>query len=88
MMSSSEIEEASIGVPSLLAMDIRHNLSRSILVDGTSQSLEAVTEEVTDIFENFTQLHCDVEDPAVSQLNNHVTGCYRSSACKNSKKRV
>ena len=35
-MSSSEIEEASIGVPSLLVIDIKHNLPRNISADGTS----------------------------------------------------
>ena len=50
MTSSSEIEEASIGVSSLLVMDTRHNLSLKMTsADGTSQSPEAVAEEVTDI---------------------------------------
>ena len=50
-MSSSEIEEASMGVPSLLVMITRHNLLlKTMSVDGTSQSPEAVVEEVTDIF--------------------------------------
>ena len=51
MMSSSEIEEASIGVPSLFVVVTRHNLLlKTMSVDGTSQSLEAVAEEVMDIF--------------------------------------
>ena len=49
-MSSSETEEASIGVSSLLVMDTRHNLSlKMTLVDGTSQSPEVIAEEVMDI---------------------------------------
>ena len=64
-MSSSEIEEASIGVPSPLVIDSKHNLSQNELVGGTSQSLEAVVEEVTDIFvEKFhltlPKLHCGI----------------------------
>ena len=60
MMSSSEIEEASIGVPSPLVIDSKHNLLQNESVGGTSQSLEVVAEEVTDIFggkisPNFTQ---------------------------------
>ena len=50
MMSSSKIEEASIGVPSPLVIDSKHNLSQNESVGGTSQSLEAVAEEVTNIF--------------------------------------
>ena len=50
MSSSSEIEEASIGVSYPLVIDTRHNLSpKMTLADGTSQSPEAVVEEVTDI---------------------------------------
>ena len=84
MMSSSEIEEASIGVSSILMMVTRHNLLiKTMLVDGTSRSLEVVAEEVTDIFFSkfciLPYLHCDVEDPAVSQISIHVTKCYRSS---------
>ena len=48
-MSSSKIEEASIGVPSLLVIESKHNLSWNELGDGTSQSLEVVAEEVMDI---------------------------------------
>ena len=51
MMSSSEMEEASIGVPSPLVMVIKSNLLRSELGDGTSQSLDAVAEKVMDIME-------------------------------------
>ena len=83
-MSSSEIEEASIGAPSLLVMVTRHNLLlKTMLVDGTFRSLEAVAEEVMDIiilkFCILPYLCCDVEDPAVSQINIQVTGCYGSS---------
>ena len=83
-MSSSEIEEASIGVPSLFVMVTRHNLLlKTMSVDGTSRSLEAVAEEVMDIiilkFCILSYLHCDVEDPAVLQINIHITGCYGSS---------
>ena len=52
-MSSSEMEEASIGVPSPLVMVINSNLVQNELGDGTSQSLDAVAEEVTDIVEGF-----------------------------------
>ena len=96
MMSSSEIEEASIGVPSLFVMVTRHNLLlKTMSVDGTSQSQEAVAEEGMDIiilkFCILSYLHCDVEDPAVSQINMQVTRCYRSSehnqhSTENSKK--
>ena len=48
-MSSSEMEEASIGVSSPLIIESKHNLSRNDLGDGTSQSLDVVVEEVTDI---------------------------------------
>ena len=48
-MSSSKMEEASIGVPSPLVMESKHNLSWNDLGDGTSQSLDVVAEEVTDI---------------------------------------
>ena len=51
MMSSSKMEEASIGVPSPLVMVINSNLFRNELGDGTSQSLDAVAEEVMDIVE-------------------------------------
>ena len=51
MMSSSEMEEASIGVPSPLIMVIKSNLVQSELGGGTSQSLNAVVEEVMDIVE-------------------------------------
>ena len=55
IMSSSEIEEGSIRVPSPLVIDSKHNLSQNESVGGTSQSLEAVAEEITDILgENFT----------------------------------
>ena len=47
------MEEASIGVPSLLVMVINSNLFRNELGDGTSRSLDAVAEEVTDIVEGF-----------------------------------
>ena len=50
-MSSSKMEEASIGVPSPLVMIIRSNLLQYELGDGTSRSLVAVAEEVTDIME-------------------------------------
>ena len=50
-MSSSVMEEASIGVPSPLVIEINSNLSRNELGDGTSQSLDAVAEEVMDIVE-------------------------------------
>ena len=51
MMSSSEIEEASIGVSSPLVMVTRHNLLlKTMPVDGSSWSPEAVVEEVMDIF--------------------------------------
>ena len=48
---SSETEEASIGVPSLLVMDTRHNLSLKMTsAKGSSSSLpEAVAEEVVEI---------------------------------------
>ena len=51
MVSSSEMEEASIGVPSPLVMVIKSNLLRNELGDGASQSLDAVAEEVMDILE-------------------------------------
>ena len=51
MMSSSIMEEASIGVPSPLVIESNSNLSQNELGDGTSQSLDAVAEEVTDIVE-------------------------------------
>ena len=84
MMSSSEVEEASIGVPYLLVMVTRHNLPlKTMSVDGTSQSMEAVVEEVTDIFFSkfciLPYLCCDVEDPVVSQINVHITECCGSS---------
>ena len=50
-MSSSVMEEASIGVPSPLVTEINNNLFQNELGDGTSQSLDAVAEEVTDIVE-------------------------------------
>ena len=50
-MSSSKMEEASIGVPSPLVIVINSNLFRNELGDGTSRSLDAVAEEVTDIVE-------------------------------------
>ena len=43
-MSSSIMEEASIGVPSPLVIVINSNLFRNELGDGTSQSLDAVVE--------------------------------------------
>ena len=49
MMSSSEMKEASSGVPSPPVMVINSNLFRKDLGDGTSQSLDAVADEVTDI---------------------------------------
>ena len=50
MTSSSEIEEASIGVSSPLVIDTRHNQSpKMTLANGTSQSPEMVVEEVMDI---------------------------------------
>ena len=49
MMSSSKMEEASIGVPSPLVMVINSNLFQNELGDGTSWSLNAVAEEVMDI---------------------------------------
>ena len=71
-------------MPSLFVMVTRHNLLlKTMSVDGTSQSPEAVVEEVTDIiilkFCILSYLHCDVEDPAVLQINIHVTGCYGNS---------
>ena len=65
MMSSSEIEEAFIGVPSPLIMDIKHYLLQNESVDGTSQSPEVVAEEVMDIFVGklypiWPKLCCDV----------------------------
>ena len=41
-MSSSKMEEASIGVPSPLVMVINSNLVRNESGDGTSQSLHAM----------------------------------------------
>ena len=52
-MPSSIMEEASIGVPSLLVMVIDSNLFLNESGDGTSQSLDAVVEEVMDIVEEF-----------------------------------
>ena len=49
MMSSSEMEEASIGVSSPLVMVSNSNLFQNELGGGTSQSLDAVAEELTDI---------------------------------------
>ena len=49
MMSSSVMEGASIGVPSPLVIVINSTLFQNELGDGTSQSLDAVAEEVTDI---------------------------------------
>ena len=49
MMSSSVMEEASIGVPSPLVIEINSNRNES--GDGTSWSLDAVAEEVTQIVE-------------------------------------
>ena len=43
------MKEASSGVPSPLAMVTNSNLFRKDLGDGTSQSLDAVADEVTDI---------------------------------------
>ena len=65
MMSSSEIEEASIGVPSPLVIDSKHKLSQNELVGRTSRSLEVVAEEVTDIFVGkfhltLPKLHCGI----------------------------
>ena len=37
-------------MPSPLVIDSKHNLLQNELMGGTSQSLEAVAEEVTDIF--------------------------------------
>ena len=48
-MSSSKMEEASIGVPSPPVMESKHNLLQNELGDGTSRSLEVVAEEVMDI---------------------------------------
>ena len=48
-MSSPKMEEASIGVPSPLVIESKHNLLRNDLGDGTSQSLDVVAEEVMDI---------------------------------------
>ena len=45
MMSSSEMKEASCGVPSPLVMVTNSNLFRKDLGDGTSQSLDAVADE-------------------------------------------
>ena len=53
MMSSSVMEEASIGVPSPLVVVINSNLVWNELGDGTSWSLNAVVEEVMDIVEGF-----------------------------------
>ena len=50
-MSSSVMEEASIGVPSPLVMVINSNLFQNESGDGTSRSLDAVAEEVMDIME-------------------------------------
>ena len=48
-MSSSEMEEASSGVPSPLIIETTSNLSCNESGDGTSQSRDTVAEEVTDI---------------------------------------
>ena len=45
----SKMEEASIGVPSPLVIESKHNLLWNESGDGTSQSLDVVAEEVTDI---------------------------------------
>ena len=45
------MKEASIGVPSPLVIGINNNLSQNESGDGTSRSLDAVVEEVTDIVE-------------------------------------
>ena len=71
-------------MPSLLVMVTRHSLLlKTMSVDGTSQSPEAVVEEVTDIiilkFCVLPYPRCDVEDPAVLQINIHITGCYGGS---------
>ena len=74
MMPSSEIEEASIGVSSLLVMDTRHNLSlKTTSVDGTSWSLKAVVEEVMDIL-NFTLVLSSLQCGSSSFTNRFVTG--------------
>ena len=49
MVSSSKMKEASSGVPSPLVMVTNSNRFRKVLGDGTSQSLHALADEVTDI---------------------------------------
>ena len=49
MMSSSKIKEASSGVPSLLVILISNKQFWKESGDGTSRSLGAVADEVTDI---------------------------------------
>ena len=68
-MSSSVMEEASIGVPSPLVIEINSNLFQNESGDGTSQCLIALAEEVTDIvgknyFYLTKNIHCVGLDPA------------------------
>ena len=51
MMSSSEMKEASSGVPSPLVIFISNNQFWKESGDGTSQSLDTVADEVMDILD-------------------------------------
>ena len=60
------MKEASSGVPSPLVMVTNSNLFRKDLGDGTSQSLDAVADEVTDILGRQKLLFYLLKDVAVS----------------------
>ena len=66
MMSSSKKKEASSGVPSPLVMVTNSNLFQKDLGDRTSQSLDAVADEVTDILGGQKLLFYLLKDVAVS----------------------
>ena len=54
-MSSSEIEEASIGVPSLLVIDIKHNLPEIYWQMELPNLWRWLQRRLWTFFENFTQ---------------------------------
>ena len=66
MMSSSEMKEASSGVPSPLVMVTNSNLFQKDSRDRTSQSLDAVADEVTDILGGQKLLFYLLKDVGVS----------------------
>ena len=84
-MSSSEMEEASSGVPSLFTNETTSSLSGKGSGDWTSQSRETVAEEVTDMLWEFcfTYCCCCRVDPAGSQVctNNTIYYWTRLIAC-------